>query len=422
MNGGDRQNGKPAVLFVAPGGLMPVAGGGAARIWGLMRWLRRSGYRVELVTSNHPGQNEAIEREVDRLWLNRPASPRLPANLPMKDRLMDWARRGRDWIARRRDRKDGCVLERNRAPSLEWLAGKAACESKPVAAIAMYAWMARALDHMPPGTLRIVDTIDVQHTRAERAQCAGGDLSHIQCSREEEAAELTRADVLLAIQPEEAAELAAMCPEIQVLTLLHAFEAPESLPEPAGEETLLYVGNLYNPNVIGIQTFLTEVWPAVRAACPRAQLLVCGKVCQAIRRAPAEVRLEGCVPSLEPYYRRAALVINPVPYGSGLKIKTVEALAQAKCVVCTEEGIRGLGRPGEVPVVVADVITGMADRIIALLRDAAQRRDYERRAWEYARSNLQGDVVYRPLARLLEAHRAKQERGLPGRNSAEYGA
>lgn len=422
MNGLDGQNGKPAVLFVAPGGLMPVAGGGAARIWGLMRWLRRSGYRVELVTSNHPGHNEAIEREVDRLWLNRAATPSLPANLPMRDRMMDMARRGRDWLERKRGSKGGCVLERNRAPSLEWLAGKAACESKPVAAIAMYAWMARALDHMPPGTLRMIDTIDVQHTRAGRAQSAGGDLSHIQCSREEEIAELTRADVLLAIQPEEAAELTAMCPELQVLTLLHAFEVPESLPEPAEEETLLYVGNLYNPNIIGIRTFLSEVWPAVRAVRPKARLLVCGKVCQAIPRAPAGVSLEGCVPSLEPYYRRTALVINPVPYGSGLKIKTVEALAQAKCVVCTEEGIRGLGEAGEVPVVVADVIHGMANRIIGLLRDAAQRRDYERRAWEYARTNLQGDMVYGPLARLLEAHIARQGRGFPGRDPAEYGA
>ncbi len=418
----EAMNEKPTVLFVAPGGLMPVVGGGSARMWGLLRWLRRSGYRVELVTENHPGYQDALENEVDRLWINRPPTLTLPAKMPMRERLMDIARRGRAWLSRARGQQERSVLERNRAPSLELLAAKAACESKPVATIVMYAWMAHALDLMPPGTLRMIDTIDVQHTRAARALSAGGDLSHIQCTREDEITELTRADVLLAIQPEEAAELSAMCPDIRVVTLLHAFDVPESQPDTVQEATLLYVGNLYDPNVIGIRSFLSEVWPTVRAAHPQALLTVCGKVCQAISNPPEGVILAGCVPDLAPYYRQAAIVINPVPYGSGLKIKTVEALAEGKCLVCTEEAIRGLGSPEEVPVVVAGLKQGMSDRIMELLEDATQRRNLERRAWEYAKAHLRGDVVYAPLAHLLAEHAQRGGHDLPGRNRAECDA
>jgi succinoglycan biosynthesis protein ExoO len=134
------------------------------------------------------------------------------------------------------------------------------------------------------------------------------------------------------------------------------------------------------------------------------------------------VILAGCVPDLAPYYRQAAIVINPVPYGSGLKIKTVEALAEGKCLVCTEEAIRGLGSPEEVPVVVAGLKQGMSDRIMELLEDATQRRNLERRAWEYAKAHLRGDVVYAPLAHLLAEHAQRGGHDLPGRNRAECDA
>jgi hypothetical protein len=142
-----------------------------------MEHFRAHGFRIELATANHGEHNSAIEARVDRLWLNQPQASRRPAKAGWKD----WTRRAaieavhrfRAW--RVPDTRN--IIERSRSRSIEALAGRAACASRPAVAIATYAWMAPALDRMPPGVLRVLDTIDIQHRRAERAQASGGDLS-----------------------------------------------------------------------------------------------------------------------------------------------------------------------------------------------------------------------------------------------------
>lgn len=402
-----RVDSKGTILVVSPGVLIPTLGGGAARTWGIVDHLRDSGYRVEIATANHGKHNADIEARVDKLWLNVPRSKseRLtPSSLKSEvRRIAEGAVRR---LKRRLETPDApqSILKRNRTPSIERLAAQAMCASRPVVVIAKYAWLARTLDYALPGTLRILDTIDVQHQRAGRAAARGGDLSHVVCTEEEERAELSRADILLAIQDEEAESFRQMCPALRTITAKHAYRIPETPPEPATGEELLFVGNRYDPNVMGLRQFLKHAWPKIRAARPQARLTVCGKVCADITSPPEGVSLAGTVPSLEPYYRRASVVINPVAYGTGLKIKTVEALAASKCLVCSEEGVRGLGDHADLPLAVADVKDGMAQRIVELLASPAERIDYERRAWEYAREHLSPAVVYRELDEAIDQH------------------
>ena len=46
--------------------------------------------------------------------------------------------------------------------------------------------------------------------------------------------------------------------------------------------------------------------------------------------------------NIEKEYAEATVVINPAWIGTGLKIKTVEALARGKALVTTPKGIEGL--------------------------------------------------------------------------------
>lgn len=392
---------KGTVLIVTSSVLWPVAGGGVSRTWSMIEHLRTTGYRVEVAAVAHPAHAAEISARVDRYWF--PADPKnaaAPKN--MAQQAKRWARRLRQaWPTRKQPIS---ALQRNQFPSVTRVAAEAAWSTRPVAAIAVFAWMARSLDYMPPGVLRLIDTIDIQHTRADTARRAGGNLEHTACSREDEIAELTRADALIAIQPEEAESLREMCPDTRVITATHACAVPETLPAAALGHELLLVGNLYDPNVRGLQQFLREAWPAVRSACPEARLTVCGKIGEAFRSAPAGVQFMGRVDDLAPYYRRAALVINPVPYGSGLKIKTVEALAQCKPLVSTPEGIRGLGPAESLPLIVAENGAEMATAVLGLLAQPADRRALEERAWAYARAHLSPQAVYAELVELIEAH------------------
>jgi len=123
-------------------------------------------------------------------------------------------------------------------------------------------------------------------------------------------------------------------------------------------------------------------------------------VCRAFSEVPAGVTLHGLVPSLEPYYADAAVVLNPVPYGTGLKIKTVEALCFGKALVTTPSGVIGLPRDGDLPYVIAE-IGDMAAPVSELLASPDRRDALGAAALAFARGRFAPEVAYAGLEALL---------------------
>jgi polysaccharide biosynthesis protein PslH len=106
---------------------------------------------------------------------------------------------------------------------------------------------------------------------------------------------------------------------------------------------LLFVGAVnYRPNQLGLEWFISEVLPRVRERLPAG--VVVDVVGSSPRRlAGAEqVTLHGRVPSVEPFYKRAHVAIVPVLYGSGTRLKVIEAMAHQRPVVATAAGAEGL--------------------------------------------------------------------------------
>ena len=175
------------------------------------------------------------------------------------------------------------------------------------------------------------------------------------------------------------------------------------MPESADGEEVLFVGNRYDPNVRGIQAFLKHAWPRIRQAQPQARLRVCGNVGQALPHPPEGVDILGPVENLDECYKRASIVIVPVDYGSGLKIKTVEALAHGKCVVTTPEGVRGMGSTETLPLIIMPASSDMAEPIMDLLGHPEKRRGHEEKAFRHAQEFLAPSVVYQALGEVLRS-------------------
>ena len=149
----------------------------------------------------------------------------------------------------------------------------------------------------------------------------------------EERRGLARADIVLAIQDEERAVFREMLPGKTVLTVPHGqavTPAPAALAQPG---RLLFVASHNDLNVRGLEWFVDAVWPAVRAASPAAELHVCGTIAGKLRPMPAGIALRGALPTFDAEYAAARVVINPVPPGTGLPIKVVEALCHGRPVV-----------------------------------------------------------------------------------------
>jgi glycosyltransferase involved in cell wall biosynthesis len=123
----------------------------------------------------------------------------------------------------------------------------------------------------------------------------------------------------------------------------------EREPAPPGR-TLVFVGTLgWAPNRRGIEWFVREVWPRIRAQRPDLVLRVVGgplaedetAALPAWSRAPG-VEALGRVPDVTPFLEDALYSVCPILDGGGTRIKIVESLAFGRPVVATPFGARGL--------------------------------------------------------------------------------
>src|SRR5439155_25893880 len=98
-----------------------------------------------------------------------------------------------------------------------------------------------------------------------------------------------------------------------------------------------------NPlNLHGLNQFYRDAWPIIREGRSDAILRVVGKLAHQLRTDDDRVQRVGWVAQLEDEYRRAEIVINPTVAGTGLKIKSVEALCHGKALVGTPNSVEGI--------------------------------------------------------------------------------
>ena len=201
--------------------------------------------------------------------------------------------------------------------------------------------MSRILPLITGDVLKVVDTIDVFSTKRQKVLQFGIDDLHVEPG--EEAKRLRHADLVVAIQDEERRELQELMPAKRVVTAGVDFDVVEAPGAPSGRR-VLYVASDNPMNRKGLSDFLRFAWPQVRRDVPDAELLVVGKVSHASGiDAPGVIR-RGPVHDLDALYREARIVINPAIAGTGLKIKTLEALGHLRPIVTWPNGTDGLPR------------------------------------------------------------------------------
>jgi glycosyltransferase involved in cell wall biosynthesis len=151
------------------------------------------------------------------------------------------------------------------------------------------------------------------------------------------------------------------------------------IPDPARtveKPIVLFVGNCagtdVSPNVDAVIWFLSDVWPLVLKAEPAAEFRLVGAAGDAARRAvdrAPRATVVGFVDDLAAEYSSAAVAVAPIRFGTGTRIKILDAFAHACPVVSTLPGAEGIdavpGREIELGVGPDD----FAARTIDLLRD-----------------------------------------------------
>lgn len=125
-----------------------------------------------------------------------------------------------------------------------------------------------------------------------------------------------------------------------------AFISPEVKPE----ENVVFMGSLFmQNNIFGLDWYLQNVHPLLIKQLPKYHFYIIGslkednpEIQKKYNNIP-KVTFVVNTPCLKAFYQKASVFINPMFHGSGVKVKSVNALVNGLPLVSTAVGAEGIG-------------------------------------------------------------------------------
>lgn len=243
----------------------------------------------------------------------------------------------------------------------------------------------------------IMDTHDLRSLRTESFK-EHGRLAETEISKPEEYNILKKYKRIIAIHQNDKSELVSWgIDSSNILIYGHTVLEGKS-PKRVFDRNLVYIGSKNESNTDAINKFISYVWPYLRKK--GFKLHVFGDVCKFIESSEEKIILHGNIKDLSAAYDLADIMINPVNFGSGLKIKNVEAMAYGKAMVTSPEGARGIEEAANKAFLLASTIEEQILSILALEHEPL-RKALEGNAKEYWFHNFSDEQVSKTLERAL---------------------
>jgi glycosyltransferase involved in cell wall biosynthesis len=147
---------------------------------------------------------------------------------------------------------------------------------------------------------------------------------------------------------------------------------------------IVFVGNMsFAPNVDAVKYFVRAIFPKIVADIPSSRFIIVGK-------RPIESVLDlsdrkaiivtGEVTDVREYYQECALVVTPIRFGGGTRVKILEGMAMGKAIVSTSVGAEGISVENNRDIILEDREDIFAEKCVMLLKNKAQRREIGRHA------------------------------------------
>lgn len=255
-------------------------------------------------------------------------------------------------------------------------------EFKPDSILIEYVKLAYLLDGMTEekrrDTFCMLDTHDLLHRRNSQFR-ERGFVHWLDIDERQEASVVSKFDLVLAIQTEEATEFRKMAPNVKTIVVSHSLES--SFPrlqvnERNNKIVIGYVGSKNFSNLSAISRFLKTAWSKNGLhQSPSIEMRIAGGICEWLKEDLAEfleqqanIVLVGHVNDLSAFYSTVDIVVNPVEFGTGLKIKNCEALVHGCQLITTPMGSNGMPE-GLVGLRVASTHDEMVEQLISLTSD-----------------------------------------------------
>jgi glycosyltransferase involved in cell wall biosynthesis len=221
--------------------------------------------------------------------------------------------------------------------------------------IAWFNYMKVMPSNLPKTTTRIVvDMHDMQSTRVKSDVLPTIERSrrkkYLDSFIKSEKAGLDNCSIAISISPVETQAIKEFYTPKAELVTLKASDDPKLLDTAAFLYDIAFIGSNSAPNVDGLVWFIQDVFPIISQDHPAVRFLVQGNINRnklvksAIESSKHNKKIiqQGFVDSLDDVYKTAKVIICPIRYGTGMKIKVVEGMAYGKALVGTPVAFEGI--------------------------------------------------------------------------------
>jgi glycosyltransferase involved in cell wall biosynthesis len=149
---------------------------------------------------------------------------------------------------------------------------------------------------------------------------------------------------------------------------------PPAGPRGQGPPVIGFVGTMtYEPNREGARWLVEQVFPLLRRAVPDVRLRIIGSTAGSAEvrsfASSPEIEITGHVDDVTPHLADCSVVVAPINFGGGTRVKILEAFAHRVPVVSTSIGCEGLDVEDGRHLLVADGPSAFAAACARLLSD-----------------------------------------------------
>lgn len=235
-------------------------------------------------------------------------------------------------------------------------------------------------------------------------------LLHLPALMRRERRALRASACSLVCSEDDAATLRRLSGGARVEAIPNSVHGPaQCLPVQAGRAHVGFIGSfVHPPNRDAAQWLLQAIWPLIRQACPQARLLVAGAGArEALGPSREEIGLEvlDFVDDVADFYGQVDVMLAPLRFGAGTRVKIVESAAWGVPVVSTRLGAEGLSFAAGQAIALADEPGALAAATVQLLQQPEARSAQAAAARRHFDQHYRRDTIVARLRTLMSAAR-----------------
>lgn len=214
-----------------------------------------------------------------------------------------------------------------------------------------YIFHSKLLEYVPDYVLKVIDTHDKMGNRFEMLKNNGIPMEFFSCTPEDEGAYLRRADIVVARREEEAQYFNQVSGLNTAIVVAHIEEPQFVDKEFKHIKNVGVVASANQINLIMVDNFVKTIEKQLQGRVCPFKVHVAGQVKDMIMRLPVSKRtiydvpwlhLHGFVDDIGAFYRQMDIICSPVTVGTGINVKTVQAMAYGMPLLATSCSIKGI--------------------------------------------------------------------------------